>query len=221
MFDGRVAVVAAVFALLAAACSGGSSTVVRTVAPSTEAPVTPVTGVSEVDRVIGAVRRSDAIKLAELTLYSKPACTTNPAQTPKIGDPPACESGEADGDRVEALAVTGCDGGWARPEQAVKAYRDALAGGEAQFVTAYVPKPNGYGALLREQYVAVFRFPDAAGGGRELALHLTGGRISWVESACPAGADLAAADRVRETLPAATPTVTASPTATVPASPSP
>jgi len=226
MSSRRVAVLAVITVLAAAsallaACSGGSKSAVRTVAPAAEAPVTPVTGVSEVDRIVGAALRGDEIKLAELTQYSRPACTKSPAEPPKIGDPPACAPGESNGTNVEALAVTGCDGGWARPEQAVKAYRGALAGGEAAFVTAYIPKPDGFGAVLGEQYVAVFRLPNAPGGTSELALHITGGRVSWVESACPASADLAAPGRVQETLPLATPSAAASPAATPAASATP
>jgi hypothetical protein len=209
------AVLLVALAALAAACSGGSTKVVVSTPRATEPPITPVVGIVDVDRVVNAAVRGDVITLAELTQYSRPACTTHPDQPLKIGDPPACESGESDGDQVEALAVTGCDGGWARPAKAVAAFDDALGRG-AEFLLAYAPKPAGFGAILGEQYVALFR---PTGGSGELALHIKGGRISWVEHACPPDADLASADRVL--LPLALPTASSGPAATPEASATP
>jgi len=200
----------AAVSMLALACSGsdGTVTVVLTVplassveatsVPATLAPATPapITGIIEIDRVIDAAERGDVIKLAELTRYAKLPCTTDPATPPQIGDPPGCTGEESDGTDVEALPVTICEGGWARPEQAVRAYRAALAGGPARAESVYVPKSDvsEFESSLGEQYVVVLRVDDPA-GPKEVALHLTGGRVAWVEMACPADADLTGPDR--------------------------
>jgi hypothetical protein len=199
---------------LAAACglfvacsgSGGTTTVVRTLPPGEAATPVPVTGIIEIDRVVDAAERGDVIKLAELTLYSKLPCAKEPASPAKIGDPPACVGDEPDGTEVEALPVTICEGGWARPEQAVRSYRAALAGGPARVSSVYVPKDDlsAFEASLHEQYVAVLRIDDPS-GAKDVALHITGGRIAWVEMACPAGANLAGPDRAQSFLLAPTP----------------
>lgn len=207
-------------AAVAVACSGGgggTTTVVRTVAPAVPSPTVAPSGVDEVDRIARSAVAGDVINLAALTGYAHVPCTTSPPSSPKIGDPPPCEAGQADGRIVEALPVTGCGPGWAQPIDAVGAYRVALAGRGVTLDAVYVPQPgpSPTGAAYREQYVVVIKVDTGTGARRDVALHIFGGRVVWVETACPPDADLAATSRAQSFLvgpaattvtPAATPT---------------
>jgi hypothetical protein len=208
------ALLAATVALVA--CGGGGSTVVRTVAPPTV--VVPSSGVSDIDHIVEAAVRGDAIKLAELTGYSHLRCSKQPPSPARVGDPPKCATDQADGTVVEALPVTGCDGGWAQPIDAVDAYRAAIAGRRATLEAAYVPVPpsSPFQAGLHEQYVAVIRVEAEDGSARNVAFHITGGRVSWVENACPPDANLAGPERAQSFLI----TPTAAPAAAATAEPS-
>ncbi len=191
------------------ACGGGGNIVVRTVAPATVA--VPLSGVGDVDQIAEAAVRGDTIKLAELTGYSHLACSTHPPAPPKVGDPPKCDPDQADGTVVEALPVTACDGDWVQPVGAVDAYQAALAGRSAGLKAEYVPSPprSSFEAGLAEQYVAVIRVDGDDGTSRDVAFHIRGGRVVWVETACLPGGDLTTPDRVQSFLIA--------PTAAVPA----
>ena len=151
----------------------------------------------EVDRIAQAAVRGDAIKLAELTGYSHLPCSTQPPSPAAVGDPPKCEAGQGDGTVVEALPVTGCEGGWAQPADAVDAYRAAIAGRTADLKAVYVPAPprSPFEASLDEQYVAVLRVKSDDGTARDVAFHIKGGRVVWVETACLPGGDLTTPDR--------------------------
>lgn len=219
----RVASAAVSALLLVATASviacGGGSTVVRTVVPPTVA--VPSSGVDDVDRIVEAAVRGDTIKLAELTGYSHLPCSTEPPSPAKAGDPPKCASDQADGAIVEALPVTGCDGGWAQPIDAVDAYRAAIAGRSAALKAAYVPTPprSPFEAGLHQEYVAVIRVENDDGTARDVAFHIRGGRVVWVETACLPGGDLTTPDRAQSFL--ITPTPGAPASVTVEPQPSP
>jgi hypothetical protein len=191
-------------AMLVAACGGGGKTAAPTEAPTIAAPSS---GVEEVDRIVQAVLRGDAVKLAELTGYSHVPCASQPPSPPKVGDPPKCEADQADGTVVEALPVTGCEGGWAQPADAVPSYQDAIAGRLATLSAVYVPAApaSPFEAGLQQQYVAVIQIDAEDGSAKNVALHISGGRVTWLETACPPGADLAAPGRAQSFL--VTPTV--------------
>ncbi len=106
-----------VIAATLAACGGGGKSSKTPTAPA----AAHVTSIPEVDHLIDAAESVDVIALAGLTGYEKVPCSTSATGQP--GEPPVCRSGEADGDTVEVLASTACEGGWVRPEAVPEAYR--------------------------------------------------------------------------------------------------
>jgi hypothetical protein len=193
---------AVLVSVLAAACGGGGATktVVRTVAagPSTQ-PV--ITGDGSIDLVVDAALKADDIALAGLTGYEHVPCKKGPPEA--LGAAPACRENESDGASVEVLASSGCSNGWVRPEQAPDAYRISLAPDKPELVSVIKPRlgPFVYGGGFGAQSVAVFRSKiggDGQPGG--VALHITDGRISWIEASCHNLAELTAPARVESVI---------------------
>lgn len=132
------AVSLAALAIFVAACGGDDAgeDIVLTITPSavaaspTAAPATdtpappdatpdlggmPSSGVVQVDRVISAIARGDALSLENQVLLSLVACRANPPQG--AGGPPKCRAGEADGSNVQVFPVAQCEGSYARPDE--------------------------------------------------------------------------------------------------------
>lgn len=181
------AIVAAICACAAAlattACGGGTKTAPGTALARTPTAVS-VTKIPEVDRLIDLATSANVIGMAGLTGYEKLACSTTAAGP---GDPPACREAEADGDVVEVLASTACEGGWVRPEKASDAYRAALGKGTPQLFAVYIPKedPSAFGADFGVQYVIVMSTGQRSDGKTSgVALHVRDGRIVWLQTEC-------------------------------------
>jgi hypothetical protein len=215
---------AVLVSVLAAACGGGrgTTTVVRTVAAGPGARAV-ITGDGSIDLVVDAALRVDDIALAGLTGYEHVPCKKGAAE--ELGDAPACRENESNGTPVEILASSACANGWVRPEQAPDAYRFSLAPDKPELVSVIKPRlgPFVYGGGFGAQSVAVFRTKtggDGQPGG--VALHITDGRISWIEASCRNVAELTAPERVESVIfdpknPAASSSPTPSATAATPA----
>ncbi|MBI5285306.1 MAG: hypothetical protein HY874_09455 [Chloroflexi bacterium] len=199
----------------AVACSGDGTTTTVSIVPVSSASPVAISGIPEVDHIINAAVAGDMIELAALTGYQRVACETEASDG--SGAPP-CREDESTGDEVEVLAASACERTWVRPELATQAYRSALGFGAASPVAVYKPADSsntfegGFGA----QYVAVLstgRRDDGSPAG--VALHLTNGRITWLERDCTQLSELLGSDRVESFVvdPAAPP----EDTATVPA----
>jgi hypothetical protein len=208
---------AVLVSVIAAACggSGGTKTVVTTVAPVPDQPAV-ITGDGSIDLVIGAALKVDDIALAGLTGYEHVPCKTGSAA--ELGDAPACRENENNGTPVEILASSACSNGWVRPEQAPDAYRFSLAPDKPELVAVIKPRvgPATYRGGFGAQAAAVFRTRTGADGqAGGVALHITDGRISWIEASCRNVAELTAPDRVESVIfdpknPAASPSPTPS-----------
>jgi hypothetical protein len=208
---------AALISVLAAACGGGGATktVVRTVStgPSGQGRPFVITGDSTLDLVIDAALRTDDIALAGMTGYEHVACKIGAAEG--SGGAPACREDESDGTLVEILASSACSNGWVRPEQAPDAYRFLLAPDKPELTSVIKPRvgPSTYGGGFGAQAVLVFRTKigaDGQPGG--VALHITDGRISWLEASCHNLAELTAPDRVETVIfDPTSPAITSSP----------
>jgi hypothetical protein len=199
----RILAAAVFFSVIATACGGGGTkTVVRTVnaGASPSRPVV-ITGDGSLDFVIDAALRVDDIALAGLTGYQHVPCKkTAPEQ---LGGAPLCRENESDGTPVEILASSGCSNGWVRPEEVPDAYRFTLAPDKPELVAVIKPRdgPATYGGGFGAQAVAVFRSrtsSDGQPGG--VALHITNGRITWIEASCRNLAELTAPDRVESVI---------------------
>jgi hypothetical protein len=189
--------------LALAACGGGGGTTVseRTVPASGTTAARPTleasSGFPEVDAVIQAALAQDELELAGLTGYQMVPC----GSAPDAGGGLPCRESEAEGQEVEALAVTTCEDGWIRPEDVSDAYTLSLAPGPPELVAVYTPRfgvdtfGGGFGATA----VAVFRtgsHPETE-QTRGTALYINSGRTVWIRSDCndlielldPAGID--------------------------------
>ena len=202
-FSPRIATIAAsalavsIAVAAAAACSGddGTTTTVSIVPVPSGSPAA-VAGIPEVDHIINAAIAGDMIELAALTGYQRVACEAEASESD--GAPP-CREDESSGDQVEVLASSACERTWVRPELATQAYRSALGSGVVSPLAVYKPADTsdtfdgGFGA----QYVAVLSTGKRGDGSPAgVALHLTSGRITWLERECAELSELLGGDRV-------------------------
>jgi hypothetical protein len=86
-----------------------------------------------------------------------------------------------------------------RPELATQAYGSALASGVVAPLAVYKPSdgPDTYGGGFGAQYVAVLSIGKRGDGSPAgVALHITNGRIAWLERECAQLFELLSGDRV-------------------------
>ena len=69
------------------------------------------TGIAEVDSIVTTVLAGDVDAIRKLVHYTIAGCVKSPG----LGGPPKCESGEADGTRVEVFPILGSEGGFGGP----------------------------------------------------------------------------------------------------------
>lgn len=182
---------------VAAACSGddGTTTTISIVPVSSASPAV-IAGIPEVDHVINAAIAGDSIELAALTGYQRIACEAEPSEG---GGAPPCREDESAGDEVEVLASSACERTWVRPELATQTYRSALGSGLVSALAVYKPNdgPDTFGGGFGAQYVAVLSTGKRGDGSPAgVALHLTNGRITWLERECTQLFELLSSDRV-------------------------
>lgn len=178
-----------------ASCGGDDDTTVgtpRATAMNTRPAYTgPMTGVTQLDQVIGTAVTGTDIDLAAITGYSRVACEAAPADASVA---PACRPSEDAGTQVEVLPAFNCARTWVRPEQVPDAYREALAGDRHILTSAYRPVPLTLG--IEADYVAVILTGDATAA----ALFVKDGRIVAVERACQNNVAALTDGRVAESL---------------------
>lgn len=116
-------------------------------------PVGTVSGIPTIDAIIVAAVDGRASDLAALTRFSQVACATQPIG---VGSPPKCQAGESDGQRIEVLPATACEGLFIRPGDLIDRYQGmlqppkrlyAVFAAESQDVVSVTPEP-AYGIVL-------------------------------------------------------------------------
>jgi hypothetical protein len=95
-----------------------------------EYPPDTRTGIEGIDRVIDAIMSQDIDHKLELVRYTESACTTSDG----LGGPPKCESGEADGTKVEAFPVSSGEGHHVRLDDIQKTFDFTVRGLFAVYV---------------------------------------------------------------------------------------
>lgn len=116
-------------------------------------PVETVSGIPTIDAIIVAAVDGRASDLAALTRFSRVACATQPIG---VGSPPRCQAGESDGQPIEVLPATACEGLFIRPGDLIGRYQGmlqppkrlyAVFAAESQDVVSVTPEP-AYGIVL-------------------------------------------------------------------------
>lgn len=116
-------------------------------------PVETVSGIPTIDAIIVAAVDGRASDLAALTRFSRVACATQPIG---VGSPPRCQAGESDGQPIEVLPATACEGLFIRPGDLIGQYQGmlqppkrlyAVFAAESQDVVSVTPEP-AYGIVL-------------------------------------------------------------------------
>lgn len=117
------------------------------------------------------------------------------AGTPGVGGGGSSSAAEQPGTKVQVMAVSSCDHSWVRPENLTDTYRTVLTG-QVTLYAVYLPSDtsNTFDGGFGSQYVIVLR---TAGQSSGVALHVKGGRVTWIERACPDLASLVASSRVK------------------------
>jgi hypothetical protein len=116
-------------------------------------PVETLSGIPAVDAIILAAVDGRASDLAALTRLSRVACAAQPMG---VGSPPKCQAGESDGQLVNVLPATACEGLFIRPGDLIDRYQEmlqppkrlhAVFAAESQDVVSVTPEP-AYGIVL-------------------------------------------------------------------------
>lgn len=81
------------------------------------------TGIPVVDAVIDDMMARDAPALQSLVQFSEVACAAQPMG---VGSPPKCADGEVDGQLVDVLPGSKCEGVWIRPGQITAALQQIV-----------------------------------------------------------------------------------------------
>jgi len=178
----------------AMACGGGGSTSGVGVAVGTPGAGGP-TGIGDLDHLIQSARDGNFTELASLAGYQWINCTTSAE-----GASPKCRGNEPAGTSVEVLATSSCQRGWIRPEQVSDALRELLPSGEVSVFAVYRPNDDSdtYDGGFGSQYVAVLSAGKRSDGKPAgVGLHVTGGRVTWLEHECSEILELIATSRVK------------------------
>ncbi len=154
-------------ALLTITCGGDSSSPTPSPTPS------PAAGApAEVQAIVDAALSGDAEALRPLLGYASIPCST---AIPMLGGPPLCREGEADGTPVDVFAVSGCHGGYVRPDELSL---DALSDIDFYAVYRWPQKDIDFFAA---EYAAIF---SRIKGETVVALMIDEGKLVAVLSGC-------------------------------------
>ncbi len=154
--------------LLAIACGGDGSSPTPSPTPS------PAAGApAEVQAIVDAALSGDADALRPLLGYASIPCST---AIPMLGGPPLCREVEADGTPVDVFAVSGCHGGYVRPDELSL---DALS--DIDFYAVYRWPEEDFDFFAAE-YAAIFS--GGKGKTQGLGLMINEGKLVAVLGGC-------------------------------------
>jgi hypothetical protein len=140
-----------------AACRGGASQPTLTTLPSPETSATatvepgPTDDPSLIEPIISALRSADPEAIRPHIGFKQVPCSATPSQGP--GGPPACASGEQDGQQVDSFYYSTCEGQYLRSTN-IEEPLGVMAGTSLYAIYRLPPdkRANGqYSAILVDQ----------------------------------------------------------------------